>query len=479
MIQSKKAIGFFVILGFLIFGYLTFTTKDIKPFSDFALLEWQIKLALQGTFHLEYPYLLADPNLQFFPLPDIFFHVYNGLPYSTFPNFYPILFSPFYAGFGIIGIKFTQFILFFFSIYVFYLIKKDTIATILLLFGSTISIYIFLIHETILFFFLEIVILYLYHKKWATFSGFISMCLVWMRPEMIFSICFLPFCFPKEKNWKGFFLAFLITGIVFSMVNQITLGTYIPLRMVKNSEFQFRPEISFYLFKIWIEQVPIFFIFILYLVFSFTKKEWSYRNLFLLVVTCFILLISPNTGGHNTPRYLFGLVPLYVLSLRKKQESESHITKTWFFICLFLAIYCFTVLFQQTKELKKISQYQTNTLQEISKIKDKILIFNNSDFSFVVLPGFVALPFSSSEKELLLLRPNYENKTLIQILTIKKNESFTFLELPPSSIPLRPNETVVFSNFYITYYEGYRYQLPDALLPIHATECLMHIYYNP
>lgn len=473
MIQSKKAIGFFVILGFLIFGYLTFTTKDIKPFSDFALLEWQIKLALQGTFHLEYPYLLADPNFHFFPIPDIFFHVHNGLAYSTFPNFYPILVSPFYAGFGSFGIKWAQFVLFFFSIYIFHQIKKDAAATILMLFGSTITIYIFLIHETIVFLFLEIVILYFYQRRWVVISGILSICLVWMRPEMIFSIGLIPLSFPKNRNFISFITVSIFTGIIFSILNQIAFGSYIPIRMVKNSEFLFRPETSLYLFKILLEQIPIFIIFLMYVVSLILKRKQSYQSLVLLLFTCIILFISPNTGGHNTPRYLYGFIPFYVLALRNSEETEKQISKVWILICLSLTIYSSVIVFQQTKELKKIAKYQKNTLEVISSLDSKILVFNNSDFSFVTLPGFMALPFSASEKNLILLRPGFSNKTLIQILSQSNNDSFAFLELPPSQIPL--NETIFdVDRIYLgTYRKGTPYQLPNALLPIQKT-----IYYR-
>lgn len=479
MDQSKKAIGFFVSLAFLVLGFLLITTKQIEPFSDFALLEWQIKLALQGTFHLQYSFLLEDPNFQFFPLPDLFFHVHNGLPYSTFPNFYPIFVSPLYLGFGAAGIKLGQFVLFFYTIFIFYQIKKDKIATILLLFGSILSLYIFLIHETILFFFLEVVILYFYNRKWSILSGFLSMCLIWMRPEMVFSIFLIPFCFPKEKNWKLFLLTLFVTGFIFSVLNFMTLGTYVPLRLVKNSEFQFRLDTSLYLFKIWIEQAPIFVLFVFYFIKTIFQKKVTYQNLLLILVTILMILISPNTGGHNTPRYLFGLIPLYIVLLKNNETVESKISINWGILLLILSIYQSNLLFQKTKELKKISQYQTNTIQEITKIKDKFLVFNNSDFSFVILQKFAALPFTPAEKELLLLRPNYDNKKFIQILTTHQNRSFTFLELPPSPTPLRPNEIELLSQYQIKYRLGNRYQLPNALLPIQATDCYVDIFFHP
>lgn len=466
MTQSKKAIGFFVSLAFLALGYLLFVTKQMAPFSDFALLEWQIKLASQGTFHLNYEYLLLDPQFEFFPLPDIFFHVHEGIAYSTFPNLYPILFSFVYMGLGTIGIKLAQFCLFFLSIFIFHSIKKDVVSTILLLFGSTISIYIFLIHETILFLLLEVLILYLYNRKWTAVSGVLSICLVWMRPEMIFAIGFLPFCFSKEQNWKRFFLAFLITGIVFSITNQIALGTFLPLRMVKNSEFHFRPEMSFYLFKIWIEQVPLFILFIFIFLRSVIRKELYYPNLILLLITMVMILISPNTGGHNTPRYLFGLIPLYILSLRNKENSLTQVSKLWFLTILFLSFYSITILFQQTKELKKISKFQTNTLEEISKLEDSLLIFNNSDFVFVTLP------LLEEKKDLLLLRANFNHKKFSQILNVKNAKSFTFLELPPSPVPLDQWITTTNKTTLGSFRKVNQSPLPNALLPIQATKYL-------
>ncbi|PJZ44525.1 LA_3751/LA_3752 family putative glycosyltransferase [Leptospira brenneri] len=463
MEHSKKAIGFFVSLAFLVLGYFSFATKQIEPFADFALLEWQMKLAGQGIFHLPYQHLLEDPEFLFFPLPEIFFHIHNGLVYSTFPNLYPILFSPFYLGFGIMGVKLAQILLFFLSIYLFHLIQKDDISTILLLFGSSISIYIFLIHETIFFFFLEIIILYFYHRKWSILSGVLSICLVWMRPEMIFAIFFLPFCFPKEWEWKRFVGACVITGALFAIINQITLGTFLPLRVLKNSAFQFRPELSLYLLKIWIEQVPIFVLFVFYLGKSIVRKEFLFRNLFLISLTIAIMIISPNTGGHNTPRYLFGLIPLYALTFRYKEKNKEGTPKIWILVCLIISFYQINVIFQQTKELKKISKFQTNTIQELKTVDDSILVFNNSDFAFV------ALPLLEQKKDLLLLRSDYPKETFFRILDSKNTKSFSFLELPPS--PFSLGETLSLSNCKkdCEFQKNATWQLPAALLPITTT----------
>ncbi|TGK55497.1 hypothetical protein EHQ16_09050 [Leptospira kanakyensis] len=463
MEQSKKAIGFFFGLAILAFGFLLFYTKQIEPFSDFALIEWQIKLANQGIFHLPYQNHLEDPNFHFFPFPSLFFHIQNGSAYSTFPNLYPILFSPLYASFGLIGIKVAQFVLFFFSIYLFYQINKNAISAILLLSGSTIFIYIFLIHETILFFFLEILILYLYHNRRTGLSGFLALCLVWMRPEMIFAVAFLPFCFSEKHNWKRYWFVFLITGIVFSIVNQFTFGTFVPIRFFKKPEYQFRPEIAFYLFKITLEQIPIIFLFIIYLVKSFKRKEWFYRNISLLTITTIIILISPNTGGHNTPRYLFGLIPLYILLLRTNTNIENKISKRWILLCLALSIYSLVTLWNQTKELKKISKFQTNTLEELTKIEDQILVFNNSDFAFV------ALPLLDRKKNLLLLQNQNHRENLITILNAKNASSFTFLELPPSPIPIGETLKLPGCNINCEFRTIETKTLPNALLPIKAT----------
>ncbi|PJZ79951.1 hypothetical protein [Leptospira meyeri] len=472
MDQSKKAIGFFVSLGILVLGYLLVTTKQIEAFSDFALLEWQIKLALQGKFYLPYDSFLQDPNFQFFPLPDLFFHVHKGFVYSTFPNFYPIFSAPFYAIDEQVGIRFAQFILFFLSIYIFYQIKKDKLATVLLLFGSSISLYIFLIHDTILFFFLEISILFLFHRRWTVLPGILSICLVWMRPEMVFSIFLILIFFSKEKNWKKIIITFIVTGFVFSIVNKLTLGTFFPLRLVKSPKFNFNADTSFFLFKILLEQIPIFILFIFYLIKAIIRKKNLYQYISLILITFLLVLISPNTGGHNTPRYFYGLFPLYILLFRENgnETTNTKLTKTWGVLCFILAMYQINLLFQKSKELTKISKYQTNTVQMIRKIKDKVLVFNNSDFSFVSLPALETLPNSEAQKELLLLRPNFSKKTFIQILTAKNANSFVFLELPPSPIPLGPIVSNPNNRMLGEYKKGNQYQLPDALLPIQITE---------
>ncbi|TGL88745.1 hypothetical protein EHQ68_08900 [Leptospira congkakensis] len=464
MDQSKKAIGFFVSLAFLVLGFLIITTKQIEPSSDFALIEWQVKLVGKGIFHLPYDYSLQDPKFQLVPFPEVFFHTKDNFIYSTFPNFYPILVFPFYMSLGTMGIKLIQLLLFFLSAFVFYQIKKDTVATILLLFGSTISVYIFLVHDTILFLFLEVVILFLYHRKWTIVSGFLSLCLVWMRPEMLFTALILPICFSKEINWKQYFLTFFATGFVFSIINQIIFGTFIPLRIFKAPQYHFRIDSSFYLFKIWLEQVPIFILSVIYCIRFFFHKKILYQNIFLILITLFMILISPNTGGHNTPRYLFGLFPLYILLLRKNEENETTISKKWFFICLLLSLYSLTVLFQQTKEIKKISKFQSNTLEELSKIEDKILVFNNADFAFVVLP------LLDQKKDILLLRNSDSTETFFQILNAKNTKSFTFLELPPSPFPIGEIITQPRCLKDCSFQKGETKPVPNTLLPIMATQ---------
>lgn len=472
MDQSKKAIGFFVSLGILVLGFLFFNTKQIDPFSDFALLEWQIKLALQGKFYLPYDSSLLDPNFQFFPLPDLFFHVHKGFVYSTFPNFYPIFSTPFYVINGPFGIRIVQFVLFFVSIFIFYQIKKDGIATILLLFGSSIPLYIFLIHDTIVFFFLEISILYLLHRKWNVLPGILSICLVWMRPEMAVSIFLILFFFSKEKNWKNITITFMLTGFVFSIVNKITLGTFFPLRFVKSPEFHFSTETSLFLLKILLEQIPIFILFIIYLIKAISQKKNLYQYITIIFVTFLLVLISPNTGGHNTPRYFYGLFPLYILLLRNNdiETRSTKFTKTWGVLCFILSLYQINLLFQKSKELIKISKYQTNTVSEITKLENKVLVFNNSDFSFVSLPVLENISSLQTKKDILLLRPNFSKKTFIQILSAKNADSFVFLELPPSPIPLGPIVTDPENKKLGEYKEEKNYQLPNALLPIQITE---------
>ncbi|MBM9546515.1 hypothetical protein JWG40_05770 [Leptospira sp. 201903074] len=466
MIQSKKAIGFFCSLAFLAFVSFYFSARGILPFSDFALLEWQMKLAGQTIFDLPYLHQTQDPSFSFFPLPDLFFQLTKGKAHSTFPNFYPFIFSPLLKLFGIVGITITQFILFASAIYIFHQIKKDAISTLLLLFGSSLPIYIFLIHETVLIFFFEILILFLYHKNRPMIAGIISALTVWIRPEMGLVLVFIPFCFSNHKSKLRYGISILIGLLIITFGNLYTTGLVLPLRMAKHSDFQLRPEIILYLTKTWIEQAPIFLLSCLFFLRSFFFKQISYPIILLFSLTVVTLFLAPNTGGHNTPRYLYGFIPLYILILRKDNEPIPFLSYQWTFLLTLISLYTIWNLNSQIKELKKISKFQLNTLDELRKLDDTVLLFNNSDFSFVVLP------LLEESKDILLLRKDYDPQVLARLLQNENIKSFTFLELPPS--PFKLPDHLIFSDCTnkCGFYKKETALLPNALLPIIQTQYL-------
>lgn len=464
MIQQKKAIGFFYGVGFFTILYLLLKTKPLVSFSDFALFEWQIKLVLQGKFSLPYSFISTDPNLDFFPLPDLFFHLSPNRVDSTFPNLYPILVAPIYFTFGKFGIQIIQVALLFLSLWFFYQIKKDHLFSLLLLFGSSIPIYTNLIHDTILVFFLEILVLYYLHKKSILLASFLSIVLIWMRPEFGFVIVLLPFFFEWRTIGKQFFVWCLCFGVIFACTNWIVFDTFFPLRLLKNASYHWNSKIVLYLFRLLVEQIPIFSLFFIFSLTQLFFKKFRLVTMGLFVSTCLILILSPNTGGHNTPRYFYCLVPLYILSISLGPTFDSQKRKAFTLLFLILMIYSVYKWTDQSKELMKISKFQTNTLTALSSITEKTFVFNNSDFSFV------ALPILESGKNLLLLRKPPEENDLGQFLNENQIESFVFLELPPSPFPIPDTLKIPGCKTSCEFKRMKTQSLPDTMLPITLTQ---------
>ncbi|MCW7503047.1 LA_3751/LA_3752 family putative glycosyltransferase [Leptospira paudalimensis] len=463
MIHSKKAIGFLYGVGFLTILFFFFKTIPTVSFSDFSLFEWQLKQVLKGSLHLPYLFITTDPNLDFFPLPNVFFHLTNNSIDSTFPNLYPILFSPFYWIGGKTGIQLIQFILFFLVIRLFFLIKRDHSLSLILLFGSSIPIYTNLIHDTIFIFFLEVLLLYIIHKQYVFFASLLSVFLLWMRPEFVFVICLLPFYFEWKNIWKQYLKWFVLFIFLFLTTNFILYSTVFPLRLFKNSTYHWNLEIVVYLFRLLIEQIPAFTIFLILSVISIFQKKIKLQNLILFLFTCLIILSSPNTGGHNTPRYLFCLVPFYVLSFHSNLYETLHRKNVGILLVILLTIYSIYQWQYQTKELIKISKFQSNTLASLNQIPEQTIVFNNSDFSFV------ALPLIEQNKNLFLLKKNPEENAFGAFLAKNHIKSFVFVELPPSPYPI-PNPLVIpnYDNDCEFRFVD-QYPLPNAMLPIMVT----------
>lgn len=460
MIQTKKAIGFFYGLGFLTFSYLFIKTIQIVSFSDFSLFEWQLKQTFQGSLQLPYPFIRTDPSLEFFPLPNLFFHLTNNRIDSTFPNLYPILLSPIFHFFGRVGLQITQLLLFFLSLWLFFQMKRDHFLTLLLMFGASIPIYTNLIHDTILIFFLEILLFYVLHKKLISIASFITVTLVWMRPEMVFLILLLPFYFEWETIWKKYIVWLLAIGICFVCINYSFFGTVLPLRIFKNGNFKWNLEICIYLLRLLLEQIPIFTLFLILSLYQWFQKQKSFHSLALLFITALIIILSPNTGGHNTPRYLYFLTPFYLFSIHQIVKNNLVKEWKWMITTLLISFYSIYQLNYHTKEIIKISKFQSNTLSALKEIPEQTLVFNNSDFSFV------AIPLLDQNKNLILLRKSPEESRFSSFLTLNKINSFVFVELPPSPYEI-PNPLLISNCSSNCKYTRIKTSaLPNTMLPI-------------
>lgn len=429
---SKKAIGFFFIFGFFMLCFFLTKLDSIKSFSDFSLFEWQTKLGTQGIFHLPYSFSHFDPNYQFFPLPNLFFHLTNNFAYSTFPNLYSICVSPMYLMFGTKGIQITQFFLLLASVWLLYNVTKNEVLALFLLFGSSIFLYVFLIHDTIFVFFLEMVTIYFTAKKNVSLSALFSVVLIWMRPELVFVFCFLPFLFPNSIPWKQYFLLCGVLLVFVSFINFGFYATFLPIRLMKNRNSIGNWEVTVYLFRLLMEQIPLFLLFLFFLIWEWIQKKKNVLSLLVAIATILVCIVSPNTGGHGTPRYLYGFLPIYLIAIHIQYPNLKMPKKLVYILITFVMLYSTYQINSQLKILTKISKYQTNTLSAMESIKPKTIVFDNSDMSFI------ALPLLTKDKNIFLLREDVSQSGFANFLDKTQIQEFVFVEIPPSPFPL-PN----------------------------------------
>ncbi|TGL19964.1 hypothetical protein EHQ46_11260 [Leptospira yanagawae] len=460
MNHSKKAIGFFFIFGFFILCYFLTKLDSIKSFSDFSLFEWQTLLVTQGKFHLPYAFSHTDPNYRFFPIPDLFFHLTNNVSYSTFPNLYSIFVAPMYFLFGTRGIQLTQFLMFITSVWLFYLITKNEVLAFLLLFGSSIFLYIFLIHDTIFVFFLEVVTFYFYAKKYYRLSALLSVLIIWLRPELGIVFCFLPFLFPNTNRWKQYLITCSLFLILASIVNFGFYETFLPIRMIKNKDSIGNWEVGYYLLRLVLEQIPLFILLLLFLIWEWIRKKKNALSVLITFATIFICFVSPNTGGHDTPRYLYGFIPVYLLSIHLRYENQNLPNKLIYLLITFFLFYSTYQINNQLKTLSKISKYQTNLLSAMETIKPKTIVFDNSDLSFI------ALPLLEKNKNIFLLREDGSQSGFSNFLVKNQIDEFVFLELPPSPYPLPNSLSIQNCIKNCEYRKVDTHSLPHANLPI-------------
>lgn len=463
---SKKAIGFFFLLGFFILCFFLTKMDAIKSFSDFSLFEWQTLLVTQGKLNLPYLHSALDPEYQFFPLPNLFFHLTNDHAHSTFPNSYPILASPFYFFFGINGIQSAQFLLFLISIWIFFVTTKNEVLTLFLFFGSSIVLYIFLVHDTILVFFLEILVIFLYQKEKPFLTAFFTVFVIWMRPEMVFVFCYLPFLIPNSIPWRKYFFYCSIFFLCFALIHFVFYHSFLPLRLIKNSQTKWNPEVGVYLLRLVWEQIPIFLLLVLYMIWEWFHQTKNYLQLFLVCTTILVCFLSPNTGGHDTPRYFYGFIPLYLLSMENKNKKLTIHPMILTLLLVLVSIYFTYGFHSQFKTLSKISKYQSNTLSAITSLKEKTIVVNNSDLAFIVLP------LLTQNKDILLLREEISNSGFANFLTKNQIPEFVFVEIPPSPYPIPDSLVSKDCQNHCIYQKRESTHLPNALLPISISRYL-------
>ncbi len=411
----------------IIFAGLAYLSRNNLQLADFALIEWQTKIihshSIQNLFHLDYSLSTYDPELRFFPLPEIFFLRSQGQALSVFPPYLPLLYSFFYGIYFPILFPLLQFSFFIAGLY---LLEKSTHSSpILLALGSLISLYVFLCHETCLVFFLQTLCIYQFTKKRFVSAGFFSGFTVLFRPEMIL-LSFFPFFLREREDsiQKSIFrygiglLSIVSVGI---LLQWIFTNSPLGLRIERNNSFAYYWEIRKYLGSILLSTSPLLFLFLL--LHFFSKEKYKNNSFFysILSLTLLIGLLAPNMGGHNTPRYFFGIFPyMAILSSRYLEHLHSLTRALIIIIFIFFGILNFKKSFQ---EMQMIARYEQNLISEISKIDSKMILFDNSDLSYS------AVPLLNGTKEILLLRNRKDLPLLSQILQINGISQIAFIYL--------------------------------------------------
>ncbi|MDF3820485.1 hypothetical protein P3G55_11265 [Leptospira sp. 96542] len=412
-----------IIIIFLLF-FLIYKSQSIQSFSDFNLIEWQIHNIRHGIYSLPYEWSIYDSDLSFFFLPDRFFSSHNDQIVSVFPNLYPYFASFIPETEFTIVLRIMHVLLFFGSCFLMAKILKSWDAGFLFFISSILPIYILFVHETIFVLFLQILSIYLLKKDKLAIVSIVFALIVFMRPEMIIPLLFLPNILPSRKE-KITLYAYMFFSLlpVFWIQNHIN-GTYFGLRVEKNLSSFPNWDVIIYLFQKTFLQIPILTLYIVSLIIYFKESEFLKRGIILLSFMLLIIFISPNTGGHNTARYLFGFIPLITMEFFNLWKNKKLIFKNYILFVMFL--YLFVSMSEMLKETRKISHYQSNLVSTLKNTEESILVFSNSDLSFASLPLI-------HTKKLILLRQNFNPKILSLILKKENQKSFLFLSLPPSA----------------------------------------------
>ncbi|MDX1961120.1 MAG: hypothetical protein SFU98_21300 [Leptospiraceae bacterium] len=454
-LEPKK----FILLLSLLFGILIFSNKyKSTKYGDFGIMQIQLQEMIATNFQdfsIQYQGKDIDPNFDFYPFEKPFVGKVSEKFFIVFPIFFPILNSLLFKLFSYNGLYIINYLALVINLFlinelfiIFNLTKPYRLLGIFLYsFCGTIVCYNFIFHEYPLAI-LTITVAIFFALKYHQTKHFPSLFLfglfsglsLFFRLDFLFTIIIIGLftIFFNESSFLKIiyysFLGIIVPVLILFYSNYTIHGHPLGLRYVLNLE---ESNISLYersmiIFEMllspsrglliqssFVLAIPIGFFF-----FRKHLKEYSILLLIASISTLFILLSSPNDGGHKAPRYLFSIYPFYILIccifLFQIRNSNVSILKKNIYTYTFL-FFCIISFLQTIDNLKLLQKLAKNVIQFNNSIlkesEDRIIIFRdriqslNSQEIYLTKTLFTVINDSTLKE--FLMKPKFFNQKII------------------------------------------------------------------
>lgn len=433
--MKHKQTYFFIYLFFLssVFLFFLILSKEFVNTSDFAYWEWMYQVSSWENSGLPYNYSFEDPMFRLVPIPDQFFAVHAGSVTSTFPHIFIIIAKCFLLGLPVFYYKYISLLFLICSFIVLKYVFESELMVVFTSLTSLLPIYIFGFHETTFIFLIFSITILGFKKDLHLLTFFLITLILILRPEYLAPLVLIPLYFQKTiQKQKIFYLTILSSILLILFVQFVLTGNILPLRIQKNSTLLYKSQVFLYLFKLIVTQIPAFTILALCLLFASIHPLQKRLNIFqanrlrilILFISIFlILVISPNSGGQNTPRYFFGFLPFLCFEI-----IQFNLNRKFNFIILGILIIFFSIQFHIAfRNLKVLSTYQKNLISTLRREPGSIMVFKNPDFSFA------ALPLHILHQQHFLLRSEGDLKILEKIARSSGLKIIYFADFLPNS----------------------------------------------
>jgi hypothetical protein len=456
-ILLKKSI-FLLISSFLL--YFIFFWKQnhhiITGDSGYLLVQIENLIDSFSRGHLSFEYIykgsLIDEEYAFLPyrVNDLIYIV-SGKPYIVFPPFLPLINSFLFL---LIKNSYVFYILNFISAIaiVYYLFKTlellslrfsiQYIIVLLLFFGTGISQYLFVLHETILAYALLTISLYyflLFIKENNIYHYIVSLLLigigVYFRIEYL--IIFIAYGFSILLFYRQHLnnsvvingtLTIVIVILPIILFNQIVYGHPLGLRYYSINpklEVMRQPWIK-NIFEIFFDPIAGIFFQSSFLLLFFIPAMWNLKekeNQFLLfsslLIFFSIFFAFPYQGGHPAPRYIFPvyafLLPLFGRLFQEKILNSSNFKKIGILIpFILLILFSFKLNLKTIKWLHNNEKYVGEYFNFIKQCKSDTIVFSDFDLmhNFQTLDKDKVLFSVDSYEKFNLLTEKFSNKNI-------------------------------------------------------------------